>query len=236
VPEPIGPTDDDREAVERDEEATGEEQVANSPRERLLELVITVLLSLSALLSAWCAYQSTQLSGDQSRLDTRSSVLQLQAFRAEQRATQQAQADLGAFDRWLEATSDGNAARAAFAEQRFSPELDTAFRSWLALDPFSNTDAPGSPLEMDEYVTPDETASTRLEAEAQRYETAAETADAAAGDYVLAVLLIAAGLFLLGIQSRIGVFELRAGMVVVATVIVVGAAVWALRLPTEVGL
>jgi hypothetical protein len=89
---------------------------------------------------------------------------------------------------------------------------------------------------MDEYVTPDETASTRLEAEAQRYETAAETADAAAGDYVLAVLLIAAGLFLLGIQSRIGVFELRAGMVVVATVIVVGAAVWALRLPTEVGL
>jgi hypothetical protein len=121
------------------------------------------------------ADQSTQMSGEQSRLDVRASVLELQAFRAEQRATQQAQADLGAFDRWLEATSEGNAARAAFAEQRFSPELDTSFRSWLALDPFSNTDAPGSPLEMDEYVTPD------------------ETADAAAGDDVLAVLLIAAG-------------------------------------------
>jgi len=231
-----GPDDPQDQERERDEEATGEEQVANSPRERVLELVITVLLSLSALLSAWCAYQSTQLSGDQSRLDTRSSVLQLQAFRAEQRSTQQSQADLGAFDRWLEATADGATTRATFAEQRFSPALDTAFRAWLALDPLNNPDAPGSPLELDAYVTPDETESARLEAEAQDYEQAAELADGAAGDYVLAVLLIAAGLFLLGIQSRIGVFELRAGMVVVATVIVVGAAVWALRLPTEVGL
>ncbi len=231
-----GSDEPERDEPERDEEATGEEQVANSPRERALELVITILLSLSALLSAWCAYQSTQLSGDQSRLDTRASVLQLQAFRAEQRATQQAQADLGAFDRWLEATSDGNTARANFAEQRFSPALDTAFRVWLALDPLSNPDAPGSPLELDEYVTPDETESARLEAEAQRYESAAAAADGAAADYVLAVLLIAAGLFLLGIQSRIGVFELRVGMVVVATIIVVGAAVWAIRLPTGVGL
>jgi len=117
--------------AQRDEEATGEEQVANSPRERALELVITIVLSLSALLSAWCAYQSTGLSGEQNRLDSRASVLQLQAFRAEQRATQQAQADLGAFDRWLEASSDGNTVRASFAEQRFSVELDTAFRAWL---------------------------------------------------------------------------------------------------------
>ncbi|MBM3662334.1 MAG: hypothetical protein FJW94_05510 [Actinobacteria bacterium] len=222
--------------AQRDEEATGEEQVANSPRERALELVITIVLSLSALLTAWCAYQSTGLSGEQNRLDSRASVLQLQAFRAEQRATQQAQADLGAFDRWLEASSDGNTARANFTEQRFSAELDTAFRAWLALNPLADPDAPGSPLEMTEYVTPDETASVRLEAEAQRYEAAAEVADGAAGDYVLAVVLLAAGLFLLGIQSRIGVFELRAGMVVVATIIVVGAAVWAFRLPTGAGL
>ncbi|MFM7509908.1 MAG: hypothetical protein ACKO5A_10230, partial [Actinomycetota bacterium] len=185
--------------AQRDEEATGEEQVANSPRERAFELVITIVLSLSALLSAWCACQSTGLSGEQNRLDSRASVLQLQAFRAEQRATQQAQADLGAFDRWLEASSDGNTARANFTEQRFSAELDTAFRAWLALNPLVDPDAPGSPLEMTEYVTPDETASARLEAEAQRYEAAAEVADAAAGDFLLAVVLLAAGLFLLGI-------------------------------------
>ena len=231
-----GSDEPERDEPERDEEATGEEQVANSPRERALELVITILLSLSALLSAWCAYQSTQLSGDQSRLDTRASVLQLQAFRAEQRATQQAQADLGAFDRWLEATSDGNTVRASFAEQRFSTELATAFRAWLALDPLVDPDAPGSPLEMTEYVTPDETASVRLEAEAQRYESTAEVADVAAGDYVLAVVLLAAALFLLGIQSRIGIFELRAAMVTVAGFIVLGTGLWALRLPTEVAL
>jgi hypothetical protein len=31
VPEPVGSSDDDPETVERDEEATDEEQVANSP-------------------------------------------------------------------------------------------------------------------------------------------------------------------------------------------------------------
>ena len=53
---------------------------------------------------------------------------------------------------------------------------------------------------------------------------------------MLAVVLFAAGLFLLGIQTRMGEFRLRLGLVVVAGVLVVGSTVWLLTLPRLVGL
>jgi hypothetical protein len=49
--------------------------------------------------------------------------------------------------------------------------------------------------------------------------------------YLLAVVLYAAALFQLGIQSRIGVFELRAVLVVTSGAIVVGTTIWILTLP-----
>jgi hypothetical protein len=55
-----------------------------------------------------------------------------------------------------------------------------------------------------------------------------ETSD----NYVLTVVLFAAALFMLGIQSRIGVFELRAALVGVAAFIVVGTTPWVFTLPS----
>lgn len=219
----------------RDEEPTGEEQVANSPRERRLELAVTILLSASALLSAWCAYQSTRLGSEESLANNRSSVLQLRAFRAEQQATQQSQADLGAFEQWLAATYAGDAARADFVRQRFSDSLATAFGAWSALDPLTDADAPASPLEMEQYVPPDGTTAARFDERAQQAEEQANEAGEAADNFVLAVVLLAAALFLLGIQTRIGVFELRLAMTVLAGALVAGTAIWVLTLPTSIG-
>ena len=219
----------------RDEEATGEEQVANSPRERKLELAVTVLLSISALLSAWCAYQASRLGGEESLYNTKSSVLQVQAFRAEQRSTIETLTDLSAFDRWLAATSAGDAARARYVEARFSDRLATAFQEWLKLNPLTDEHAPASPIDTDVYERPDEAAAARFEASAQAAEDAAAEAGDAADNYVLAVVLLAAALFLLGIQSRIGVFELRVVMTSIAGALVVGTIVWVVTLPSSIG-
>ncbi|MFZ4669444.1 MAG: hypothetical protein ACOYML_09100 [Microthrixaceae bacterium] len=219
----------------RDEEATGEEQVANSPRERRLELAVTILLSVSALLSAWCAYQASRLSGQESLYNTRASVLQVQAFRAEQRSTIETLTDLSAFERWLAATSEGDTTRARYVEARFSDRLSTAFTEWLKLNPLADENAPASPIDTDVYERPDEAAAMRYELDAQAAEDRAASAGDAADNYVLAVVLLAAALFLLGIQSRIGVFELRVAMTSVAGALVVGTIVWVLILPSSVG-
>jgi hypothetical protein len=47
------------------EESWGEEQIPDTGRERLLELVVTVLLAWAALASAWSAYQASRFSGAQ---------------------------------------------------------------------------------------------------------------------------------------------------------------------------
>ncbi|MFM7062328.1 MAG: hypothetical protein ACKO04_02375, partial [Actinomycetes bacterium] len=205
-----------------------------SPRERKLELVVTVLLSISALLSAWCAYQASGLGGQESLYNTKSSVLQLQAFRAEQRSTIETLTDLSAFDRWLAATSAGDSFRARYVEARFSDRLAAAFGPWLALDPLNDAKAPASPIDTDIYERPDETASARFEERSAAAEVAATEAGDAADNYVLAVVLLAAALFLLGIQSRIGVFELRAAMTGIAALLVAGTTVWVLTLPSSI--
>ena len=218
----------------RDEEATGEEQVANSPRERKLELAVTVMLSISALLSAWCAYQATGLGSQETLYNTKSSVLQLQAFRAEQKSTLDTLTDLSAFERWLAATSAGDTVRQKFIEAQFSNRLTTAFDAWQQLDPLNNPDAPSSPIDTPQYERPDEAAAARFEARSTAAEKAASEAGDAADNYVLAVVLLAAALFLLGIQTRIGIFELRLTMTLIAGALVVGTTVWVLTLPSSV--
>jgi hypothetical protein len=65
---------------------------------------------------------------------------------------------------------------------------------------------------------------------------AAAEAGEAAENYVLAVVLLAAALFLLGIQTRIGIFELRLAMSGIAATLVIGTTLWILTLPTSVAL
>jgi len=218
----------------RDEEATGEEQVANSPRERKLELAVTILLSVSALLSAWCAYQSTRLGSQESLYNNKSSVLQLQAFRAEEKTTIETLADLSAFERWLAATAAADAPRARFIEAQFSDRLKAAFGPWITLDPLNNPEAPASPLDTPKYERPDVDTAAQFERRSTAADIAASKAGQAADNFVLAVVLLAAALFLLGIQTRIGIFELRLTMTGIAGALVIGTSIWVVTLPTSI--
>ena len=53
---------------------------------------------------------------------------------------------------------------------------------------------------------------------------------------MLAIVLLAAGIFLLGVQSRVGEFWLRASLVPIAGILVVGTTSWLLTLPRLVTL
>lgn len=216
----------------RDEEPTGAEQVADSPRERRLELAVTILLSAAALLSAWCAYQSSAFSSRENAGHAVASRLQVQAARADDRATEQALRDVSAFYEWLDATVSGDADRASVLRARFGDEMVQAFDAWLATDPLDDPDAPSTPFDLPEYQLAAEVEAADLEARAQQAAEDAEDAGTSADRYLLAVVLYAAALFQLGIQSRIGVFELRAGLVIVSGVIIVVTTMWIIVLPT----
>src|SRR4051812_30324121 len=115
-------------------------------RERILEIIAALLLSLATLGIAWSGYQAAKWSGIQAQRYTQASAARSLANRASTLGSQDRTQDLLNFNRWLEVSTDGNTQLAALYERRFRDEFRPAFASWLADDPFHNGSAIPSPL------------------------------------------------------------------------------------------
>src|SRR5919108_4632467 len=126
-------------------------QPAKSRWEDLVEILEALLLAIVAVATAWSGYQAAQWDGRQAELYAQSSTMQTRANRALTLGGQQRLLDVTTFNTWIEAQSEGKRELAALLERRFSPEYQTAFDAWIALDPFSNPDAPPGPGFMPQY-------------------------------------------------------------------------------------
>ncbi len=211
---------------DHDEEPFGVEQVPHSPRERYFEFGVTFLLAFAALLSAWAAYQSQRYSGQQNHEFRRASVYQVESLRSEGNAAQKRLADLAAFQEWFGFASRGEDAAAELARARFSAELRPAFDEWIATDPLTSPAAAASPFEGRAYRLAAFEEASDFRERASDMLVKGEQSDTMADRYVLMVVLLALAMFLLGIQSRIGLFELRAALGVTAAVVILGTTLW----------
>jgi hypothetical protein len=216
---------------ERDEEAFGEEQVPTSRRERTLELAVTVLLSTAVLVSAWCAYEASRFSGKQGDANAEASGLRIESAKADSRAGQLELSDAAAFSQYIGAVGTKNEALAQFYRERFRDEFRPAFEAWLALKPLSNPNAPATPFTLGAYKVAAQERADALAAKAEERTLEGRRAGETGDRYILAVVLLAAGLFLLGVQTRMGEFWLRTALVSAAGVLVFGATIWILTLP-----
>jgi hypothetical protein len=118
---------------EGDEEPTGAEQVADSPRERRLELIVTILLAAAAVLSAWCAYQSARFSSRENAGHAEAIRLQVDATVADNAVSRLMLIDVTSFAEWVDATASGDQERANFLRERFRDEMKPAFRSMVGV-------------------------------------------------------------------------------------------------------
>ena len=126
---------------------------AVSHRERVLELIAALMMSLATLGIAWSGYQAARWSGEQAELYTQASAARSLANRASVFASQERLQDLTNFNRWLELSTTGDTELADLYERRFRDEFRPAFTAWVAQDPLHNPNAIASPLRMPEYQT-----------------------------------------------------------------------------------
>jgi hypothetical protein len=77
-------------------------------RERTLEIVAALMLSLATLGIAWTGYQAAKWSGLQARRYTQASTARSFANQASTLAAQDRTQDLLNFNRWLEVTTAGS--------------------------------------------------------------------------------------------------------------------------------
>jgi hypothetical protein len=150
--------------VSDDADAVARAERANSPPspstdKKRWEVVVVVILGLTALATAWSGYQASLWDGIQSSKYTQASAARTSAAQQRSAANQFRIADLTVFENHIDALISGNGEVADFYRLRFRDEFAVAYQAWLALDPLENQDAPSAPFEMPEYqLAADQTA------------------------------------------------------------------------------
>lgn len=126
-----------------DERKRGWGSLDDDERERILDLVSTVILSIAVVLTAFSAWESTLWGGEQAEAYARAGSLRGQSNAALTEADEQIGYDATSFGLAIQEYFAGNEAAVEFFETRlFREEFQPAVNAWLATDPLTNPDAP----------------------------------------------------------------------------------------------
>ncbi len=198
-------------------------------REKRLNRTISTfeaaMLAFVAVLAAWSGYAAAKWSTESSLLLATASADRAKANAASLDAVSALNFDTTTFNDWFTAYVGGNRSAVAIAQDRFTPNLDAAFRAWLATSPETNPAAPPGPTYMPQYRQPQKEKAAELNAQATVDYAAGEKAGSNADDYVRTTVYLATVLFLAGIGSHFAYRAIRYGIAGVAGALLVVAIV-----------
>lgn len=170
--------------------------------DRAVDVLSVVLISVAAVLTALCGYQSGRWGGAQTRLYNLASAARIESAEAADRALGTNAINVNLFLNYVDAVSTHDTVRAAFIFGRFGPAMRSAMVAWLATKPMQNRHAPSSPFVMPQYVVPAKVEARRYEAEASSNFAAAQTANRHSDDFLLLTVVFATVSFLAGITTK----------------------------------
>jgi hypothetical protein len=215
------------------------EQPASTPlsheaRERRVEMVAAILLSIATVITAWSAYQATRWSGEQAQHYVTASANRTESVRASTTVNRQVLIDVDTFLGWLDAHLAGDDALASEIEHRMRDEFTPAFQAWLASAPEGQV-PDGTPFTRPEYVLAAQEDAARLEAEAAASFEAGQRANQISDNFVLAAVLLASVLFFSGLGGTFDSFRAQVFLLVLAGLMLVAGTIVVLSLPQDVG-
>jgi len=161
-----------------------------------------VLISIAAVLSAICGYQSGRWSGHQAMYYNVANGDRIRSAEEADRANVLTAIDVALFLQYIDAVDAGNAPKAQFIYQRLRPEMKKAMAAWLATKPRVTPRAPSSPFVMRQYSLATKAEARRLEDAAAASFAKAQTANQHADDFLLLTVIFAGVSFLGGISTK----------------------------------
>jgi hypothetical protein len=189
------------------------------PRAEILEVFEALVLALVAVTTAWSGYQAARWEGQQSLLYERSSELRVEAQAFELRGNQVQMFDALTVDEWLKAETHGDTRLAELFERRLLAEFRPAFEAWKRTDPIHNPNAPATAIVMPEYHNAAADQSARLNREATQVFEQGTQAREHADQYVRVTVTLATVLLLAAISQRFRTTQIRAGLILLAFLI-----------------
>lgn len=183
-----------------------------------VELVLTIIMAISAVGTAWAGFQSTKWGGVQANSYAQASAARTESTRASTEAGQLQTIDVISFSAWVEALNTEIIAGtipvpagsyrptpgtgSAFFYHRFRPEFRPAVEAWIAARPLIDPAAPPTPFALPEYRLASGELAAQLADRADRHADRASTANQRADNYVLTAVIFALVLFFAGVAGR----------------------------------
>ncbi|REJ03994.1 hypothetical protein DY023_16915 [Microbacterium bovistercoris] len=163
----------------------------------VFDVIAVFVLSVTAVLTAWCGFEASKWGGDMSIAFSQASSARVQATAAEGEARDARQYDLTIWTQYVLAEADGNTQLVGYIEQRFTPEFRVAFDAW---------DADGrveqGPFVVPEYVPPGTEEAKQLSERADAKFQQALESNQRGDNYTLLTVLFALVLFLTAMSQR----------------------------------
>src|ERR1700712_3500742 len=111
------------------------------------EIIAVFVLSVTAILTAWCGFEASKWSGEMSIQFSEASADRIRSSDAASEARDARQIDLAIYAQWVDARAAGNTQLTTYVEARFTPEFKVAFDAWQ-----SNGENLKSPFAEPSYV------------------------------------------------------------------------------------
>ncbi len=203
-------------------------------RDRRVELIAAIMLSIATVVTAWSAYQATRWSGDQAEDYTSASATRTESVRASTEANRQILIDVATFLNWLDAEQSGDHALADDIHARMRKEFLPAFDAWLATAPAGSI-PDGTPFELPEYRLAAEERAKRLEAKAAALFEDGNESNEVGDDFVLAAVLFASVLFFSGLAGTFDSLRAQLFLLILGGVMLLVGTVIVVTLPQNVG-
>lgn len=166
------------------------------------ELITVVLLSVTAIATAWTGFQATNWGGATSIAFSQASTARIEAARFESVANRKLQIQVSLFTEWLQAYQAQDTALTNFLATRFPEPLASTFPTWLETRPFQNPDAPAHPFAMEGYVIPEQNQAGEADARADAKFAEALRNDQRGDNYTVLTIGFATVLFFAAVSGR----------------------------------
>ena len=214
-----------------------QEQAAVLQRRRRdrTEIVLAILLGITAVLTAWATFQSSQLSGAvaaQFSIGIRAADAASQDYND---ATAMQTADEGVFLEYTKALHDKQTALASYIHGSLMSADLAAAVDWWEEQPHSSALPTPFTSANPHWSNPQHDAAKKLDAEAEARFAEADRIDGLSTAFDILSIILAIGLFLFGVASLVRQERIKFGLGIVGTLILVFSIIRLIHLGNPAG-
>lgn len=201
---------------------------------RTIELLSVLLVALTAVLTAWSAFEASKWGGVMSIRFAEAGAARTESVRAGDMAQQQTAIDVGLFTDYAGAVARDDDQLATFLRERFPDRLAVAADAWEATRPLVDPEAPATPFEMPDYVVEARDTAAGLERDADDLAQQAREANQRGDNYTLTTIFLATVLLLAALSTKVESTRLQQALLGLSAVIFVVIIAVVATFPVEI--